>query len=192
MDSSSTVREVRFSGRVRAFALLNGRARFDVAHDLSRPFTVAVGAQTVIAIGTAFSVERLSDKTLVTLDEGLVVVRNKAPSGKRAERSIWLAPGQELVATPAGNLAVQKVNLETADAWRRGQIVLTDEPLVEAVEQVNRYIKLPLKVDPAVANLRVSGVFNVQNLDTLVASLTSYFPLKSRLQDGNVLLEKRD
>jgi len=192
MDSSTTVRTLSFSKRSRAFSLLKGRARFDVAHDLFRPFTVAAGGQTVIAVGTAFSVERLSAKTLVTLDEGLVVVRSPALSNKQAERSVWLSPGQELVATQSGRVAVSSVDLKASDAWRHGQIVFADERLDETVEQVNRYLTTPLEVDPAVANMRVSGVFNVRDLDNLVDSLTSYFPLESKVQNGRVVLERRN
>jgi len=192
MDSSTVVRTVRFSRNSRAFVLQSGRARFDVAHDLSRPFTVAAGGQTVIAVGTAFSVERLSAKTLVTLDDGLVVVRSPALSDKMPERSVWLSPGQELIATRSGNIAVSSVDLKASDAWRHGQIVFSDERLDETVEQVNRYLTVPLEVDPAVANMRVSGVFNVRNLDSFVSSLMTYFPLESKVQNGRVMLEKRD
>ena len=192
MDSSTIVRVVRFARHIRSVSLIKGRARFDVVHDVARPFTVAAGTQTVTAVGTSFGVERLSAKTLVTLDEGLVVVRELSPINGQSHHPIWLAPGQELVATQTGDVVVTNVDLDAANAWQHGQVVLADEPLDETVEQVNRYLTVPLEVDPAVAKMRVSGVFNVGKLNQLVSSLTSYFPLKSRLQNGRILLERRD
>jgi transmembrane sensor len=192
MDAATTIRIDKFSRHYRSLSLLKGRARFDVAHDTSRPFTVKVGAQTVIAVGTAFSVELLSVKTLVTLDEGVVVIRSSSEQGKEAERSVWLTPGQELVATRGGGLSVSNIDLIAADAWRHGHIVLTDEPLDETIEQINRYLTVPVAVDPAVAKLKVSGIFNVGDLNTFVGALTSYFPVNSRLQNGHVVLESRN
>ena len=73
LDSHSEVL-VSYSDKARELTLLHGQARFDVAHNVERPFSVRAGGQKVIAVGTAFNVDLLGPKVLVTLIEGRVAV----------------------------------------------------------------------------------------------------------------------
>src|SRR3546814_19320188 len=54
LDARSEVR-VRYSKDARRLELLGGQARFDVAHDSRRPFSVRARDPLVIATGTAFT-----------------------------------------------------------------------------------------------------------------------------------------
>jgi transmembrane sensor len=56
------------------FELSAGAARFDVAHRPERTFRVQAGPVQVEVIGTAFRVERQSERTLVAVDGGCVRV----------------------------------------------------------------------------------------------------------------------
>ncbi|HYG27219.1 MAG TPA: FecR domain-containing protein, partial [Caulobacteraceae bacterium] len=58
---------VNYSDDARRLTLANGQARFDVAHDVSRPFSVRAGDRTVVATGTAFNIDVFADKARVTL-----------------------------------------------------------------------------------------------------------------------------
>jgi transmembrane sensor len=189
LDSSTSVRVLGFNRHGRALSLVKGRARFDVAHDKTRPFTVRVGQETVIAVGTSFNVEKLHSEVLVTLGEGLVEVKLQTAPG--AEQSVWLKPGEELATAKTGTYTIHSVDLRAAEAWQRGQIVLSDRPLDEAIEEVNRYLATPVILDPAVANVKVSGVFNVGDLDNFVDALTSYFPIQATREQGHILLKSR-
>src|SRR5579885_3666355 len=129
LDSRSEVR-VRYTADARALTLIQGQARFDVAHDVARPFTVAAAGHKVVATGTAFDVDLLGPKLLVTLLKGHVVVLPKgAPTipwvpdatsagagsatragaeslassraGEASER-IYLDPGEQLVMSSGG------------------------------------------------------------------------------------------
>jgi transmembrane sensor len=79
LNSRSKVR-VRYSKQERDVELIEGQALFHVAHDLSRPFIVAVGATRVRAVGTQFDVYKKSSGTVVTVVEGRVAVYS-APQG---------------------------------------------------------------------------------------------------------------
>src|ERR1700743_1087200 len=59
---SDTWGRAKYTKTARPLILDHGRARFDVAHDVTRPFSVTAGQQTVIAVGTSFDVERLDSK----------------------------------------------------------------------------------------------------------------------------------
>ena len=71
---SSTELQVRYSAHARDISLSKGQARFDVAHDVERPFSVTAAGQKVVAAGTSFNVDMLGSNLLVTLIEGRVVV----------------------------------------------------------------------------------------------------------------------
>ena len=191
LDSSSSVTITQLSGKVRNMVLNRGRAHFDVAHDPSRPFRVSVGNRVVIAVGTAFNIEKLEAKILVTLTQGRVNVESEGTAGSAPNNAVLLNPGQELVLSQAGPQAIRQIDPLAANAWERGQIVLNDEPLDEAAEQLNRYLTTPLLVDPAIAKMKISGVFNVGKLNSFVGAITSYFPIQSRTENGHILLEKR-
>jgi transmembrane sensor len=191
LDSSSSVSVVQLTGKARTLVLNKGRAHFDVAHDPSRPFRVTVGNRMVIAVGTAFNIERLDAKILVTLTQGRVKVESEEGDESSPDKTFLLTPGQELVFAPAAAPAIAQIDSRAANAWEQGQIVLNDEPLDEAAEQLNRYLATPLLVDPAIAKMRISGVFNVGKLNSFVGAITTYFPVQSRVEKGHILLEKR-
>lgn len=198
LDSDTAVR-VRYTKAARMLVLERGRARFDVAHNIMRPFTVTAGSETVVAVGTSFDVERLGQKVLVTLIEGRVVVKSttgtiadpRASTTPRAKPETLVA-GQELVASADTKPRITPASLPVATAWETGRLILNNEPLGEAVERINRYTDKPLLVDPSIANLRVSGVFNAGDVAAFVDAVTSYFPVQASVNDGNqTVLQKR-
>jgi transmembrane sensor len=73
LDSRTEV-HVKYSATARDLTLYKGQARFDVTHDVERPFSVRAGTEKVIATGTAFNVDLMGSKVLVTLIEGRVLV----------------------------------------------------------------------------------------------------------------------
>ena len=190
LDSASAVTVTQFSSNTRSLVLNKGRAHFDVAHDPTRPFRVRIGDRTVTAIGTAFNVESLGSKILVTLTQGRVKVESDTADWEH-DKAILLTPGEELVGRPAGATEITQIDPRIANAWQHGQIVLNDEPLNDVAEQLNRYLATPLWVDPAIAKLRISGVFNVGKIDSFVGAITSYFPVEAKSEGGHILLEQR-
>ncbi len=81
--------EVAMSENVRAIELVRGEALFKVAKDSARPFKVRAGDATIIAVGTEFNVERDSDRAVVSVTEGRVVVKpgHGSAAGRRCCRN---------------------------------------------------------------------------------------------------------
>jgi transmembrane sensor len=191
LDSNSLIR-VRLLRHARRLDLERGQARFDVAHDVTRPFSVHARDQTIVATGTAFNVDLLGKRVVVTLIEGRVSVLPDAAADRPAE--IRLEAGQQLAAgaaLPAPQVA--RVSLEQATAWENGQLVFDDEPLASVVERVSRYSKTPVRVASGeVGALRMSGVFNAGDVATFVDTVTRYLPVEARrTDDGAVELRAR-
>ena len=179
LDASTVVAVQRYSGHSRELSLKKGRARFDVAPDKSRPFSVTSGSETTVAVGTSFNVEHLNGKIIVTVRHGHVLVKDVHDSGSSAP--VVLGPNQQIVAKQDGRIAVQSISIETRDAWQRGKIVFDDQYLGDAVEQFNRYLAKPILVDAAIARIRIGGVFNAGDSRSFINAVANYFPVQAHL-----------
>jgi transmembrane sensor len=187
MDAASEV-SVDYSTERRELVLKSGRAKFDVAKDPLKPFTVVAGDKIIVATGTSFSVEILDGEVNVVLFEGHVAVLNRAtkkpavvPSnGKLDAADQLLKPGQELSLPTNGFAKLEDIDVGLARSWEAGQLSFADEPLAQAVERMNRYSKIKFAVgDAAAANVAISGVFNSDDVDGFVSGVTDIFPVRT-------------
>jgi transmembrane sensor len=194
---ASTIVQFAYSRDKRQLWLKQGRAKFDVAKDPLRPFSVSAANKMVVATGTSFSVECIENQVRVVLYDGHVAVLES--SGKNEPRPIDVGPkqvpverllsiGNELIlpaAKPSG-VRIEPVLIEPIDAarslsWESGLLVFEDEPLELAIDRMNRYAKRPLVIaDPTVAGLRISGVFRAGDTDALVEGLAAAFGVEAR------------
>ena len=190
LDSNSRL-AVRYRDEARRLTLKRGQARFDVAHNAARPFSVTAGDRTVVATGTAFSVDVLGRKIQVTLLEGSVVVlpaRTATPSV--TVKAVPLKSGQQLATfTGSGTSKVEAIKLEDATAWERGKLIFDDVPLGQAALRVNRYTDRKIVIhDPAVAELSVSGVFQTGDADTFARAMAQYLELHASFDGDEIIL----
>ncbi|SEH12704.1 FecR family protein [Sphingopyxis sp. YR583] len=185
MDAASEV-SVDYSGDKRQLVLKSGRAKFDVAKNPLKPFSVVAGAKLIVATGTSFSVEILNGEVNVVLFEGHVAVLDRVTkrpavvpsSGRLSAVDALLQPGQELSLRENGASRLEPVDMARATAWEAGQLSFADEPLGQAVERMNRYSPTKLVVgDPEAAAVEISGVFNANNVDGFVSNVTGVFPV---------------
>lgn len=208
LDADTRV-DVRYLGDRRELWLDHGRAKFKVAKDPLRPFSVQAGDRMVIATGTQFSVEKLSREVRVILYEGHVAVMDTSrptprPVGigpRRMSTERALAPGLELImpddtgagpgtgsagaapiepGTVAAAARIMPVDPGRTLGWEAGILEFTDEPLGDAVERMNRYGARPLRIDDeSVRTIPISGQFEGGNTDAFLEGVTSVFPVKA-------------
>jgi len=195
LDADSEV-ETLFGSKQRALVLNRGRARFDVAHNPLRPFTVAVGDKLVVATGTSFSVEVLGSQAHVTLFEGHVaILDNKGGSVPLGNDGVAadgrLLPGHELTMplTSSGTATIVPVGIQSALAWQKGQVSFDDEPLPLAVERMNRYLAEPLVIgDVGAERTRVTGVYDSADTRGFIEGLRQLSHIRADRRDGKVVL----
>lgn len=193
LDAMSKV-AVRYTKADRRLTLERGQARFDVAHDPSRPFSVAAGDRQIIATGTAFNVDMLAPEVRVTLIEGRVIVLQQgrgAAQTARKSKSVSLSAGQSLVAKEDGGAAkVASADLAQATAWQQGQLVFNNEPLAQAVQRINRYASQKVSVaDETVGAITVSGTFNAGDVDAFVEAVNSFLPVHAETGPDGIILK---
>jgi transmembrane sensor len=159
MLNTATTLATSFNADHRLIKFDYGEASFEVAKDSLRPFIVQAGDTRVVAVGTVFDVRYLHGALWVTLAEGKVRVVRRLADGETTE--VEMSAGQRLlIAMPKERPTLRAVNLQTARAWRGGQVVFGGTPLGEAVAEMNRYSDHPITIDdPSTAQLKISGAF---------------------------------
>jgi transmembrane sensor len=87
--------------------VLKGRARFTVAKDKTRPFTVFSGQLATTALGTQFTVTAFERDDFITVQlyEGRVVVQPADSIRSRLKNDFFLLPGEELLYSNTQNTA---------------------------------------------------------------------------------------
>ena len=202
---AATVVKVSYTRENRRLWLERGRARFEVAKNPLRPFSVTAADEVVVATGTAFSIELVQSQVRVVLYEGHVMVLDRGGKGARRTVAVGarrlpadqlLVPGRELIlpARPSIQVASMAAVVAPSDpvrslSWEAGQLVFEDEPLGLVVERMNRYADTPLSIgDTAAANVRISGVFRAGDTDALVQGLAAAFALQARTGTDGIVL----
>jgi transmembrane sensor len=119
-----------------------------------------------------------------------------------AEGEVFLAPGQQLIASlrlasdgsafgnedPADPGVVRAVDVAKVIGWRDGRVFLEDLTLGEAVAEMNRHSPVQIRVDsPQLERLRVNGMFRAGEQDAFAAALESYFPITAQ-HNGDTLI----
>ncbi|MFT4090084.1 MAG: FecR domain-containing protein [Asticcacaulis sp.] len=205
LDASSEV-EVRFTNKQRQLRLVQGRANFDVAQNPMRPFMVAVNDRSVVATGTEFSVEKLNSQLQVILYHGQVIVMapekrapktsandtgsNIAGSGNYVEAT--LSPGQTyILASDVNRPQVSELEYSNKNEWQNGVLVFHNEPLVLAIERVNRYASDKVELAATELNLiQVSGTFKAGDTAAFLDGLVAVNGLRFRKTNEGYVIYK--
>jgi transmembrane sensor len=189
LDTDSRLRVV-FTAAARDVELLDGRAHFEVAKDVRRPFRVRTKSAEVVAVGTMFDVATLSAQTTVTLIDGRVNVLTISATPQARPTVEKLVPGQQLgIASDGHLLGTKTVKLESVTAWQRGMVVLDDMPLPDALAAVNRYSTTQIVIaDKRLQSRRVSGVFRIGDVETAASVLQRYFDLRERSRSERAIV----
>jgi transmembrane sensor len=165
LNAASRLR-LRFSADERIVELLSGEALFRVAKNPQRPFIAVSGATRVRAVGTEFNVNRKSSGTVVTVVEGRVaILAPQASAPEAGSAMVRVAPvevgaGEQAIVTMHATPTPRRTNVALATAWTQQQISFDSMPLPDAAEEFNRFNTQRLIVDPALADVYVTGTFS--------------------------------
>ncbi|EKT2103681.1 TPA: FecR domain-containing protein [Stenotrophomonas maltophilia] len=180
---AGTALAVEFDGQRRHLRLLRGQAWFQVAHE-ARPFQVEAAGGQVRDIGTAFSVS-MQDTTVVTqVSEGVVDVR---PGDGSVQR---LHAGQARVFRDGRWLQpLRQADPDAVAPWRRGEVVIDDQPAAQAIADLARYRRAPVWVlGGQGTDVRVSALFHLQQPETAIDSVAAQAGLRVQRLPGGALV----
>lgn len=161
--NTATAVNVQFDAYQRRVVVKAGEIAITTAHD-SRPLIVEAGAAELRPIGTRFSVRRDAPGGGVWLavTEGRVAARSPGVGDE-----LIVEAGQGARITAAGVAAPQ--SLTAADtAWTDGMIVASRMRLADFLTELGRYRPGLLRCDPAVAELRLTGAYPLDDTDRVL------------------------
>ncbi|WP_159981346.1 MULTISPECIES: FecR domain-containing protein [unclassified Novosphingobium] len=141
----------------RVAQLKAGEAQFTVHHDDARPFTLSVGDQRIVDVGTVFNVRSGKGALRLEVAEGAVrfedgMTRLRLNAGDTLETT-----GSSIVegAKPVGEIG----------GWTRGRLVYRDTLLVEVAADITRTRGIAIELGPDVSDRRFSGVIQLDGGD---------------------------
>jgi transmembrane sensor len=208
LDDGSTIAlggdtrvEVALSAGLRAIRLARGEALFTVAKDPDRPFKVRVGDATIVALGTAFNVQLGSDRAIVSVTEGRVLVEPVAhflPVTVLQEfrpklRRVRVDAGQQTIAGSAGIEEPTAVeDPAAATAWRTGRLAFRLQPLRYVLEDVNRYAQKPIVLEgDGLGDIVITGTVERDKISGWIASLERAFDVEANEEPDRIVIRAR-
>jgi transmembrane sensor len=181
--NTATAIDVDCDNALRLVRLRAGEILIDTAPDrvasgdpAYRPFVVETAQGRLRALGTRFVVRQYEDRrSHVAVLEGAVEVRPDDARGS-AVAPLVLRAGEQAGFSASAVDEVVPVGAE-ADDWSRGVLRAKNMRLHDFLTELARYRPGVLRCDPAVAGLRVSGVFQLNDTDPVLHSLPQALPV---------------
>ncbi|WP_417549346.1 FecR domain-containing protein [Methylophaga sp.] len=165
---------VLFDETQRLIELLEGEIQITTANDelLGRPFLVKTEHGQIRALGTVFTVRLSSEYSQVAVQQDAVEIHTAATD--KVQR---ITAGQQ---SQFSKVDIEPVTISqpiTATAWTHQQLIVDNQSLAEVLTELSRYRKGWLRCDPAVAQLRLSGVFQLTDTDIALSNITHTLPV---------------
>ncbi|MEJ1965568.1 MAG: FecR domain-containing protein [Gammaproteobacteria bacterium] len=196
LNSDSAV-VLRYSASERLAVLERGQAMFQVAKDGGRRFRADARDAQVIAVGTEFDVDRHLGATRVTVLEGRVAVV-PGSAMPRSDTPLLAIPhatmvdGGKQLEVGARPASPQPIDVRSARAWTRQQIVFDGTPLGAVVDEFNRYAQVPMRVaDASLKSMPVTGVFSAYDIESFVIFLRHLDNVEVEATPSRILIRMR-
>ncbi|SDK40844.1 FecR family protein [Methylophilus rhizosphaerae] len=171
--NTSTGLNTRFDQMQRLIVLEAGEIMVQTGHHdpLKRPLVIATRYGELRPLGTRFTVrQRADDVHLVVLDGAVEVINSRGQ--RRVINAGWQTYfDQQAIATPV-------VADSHMDSWTRGILHVREMRLAEFATEMARYRNGIVRCAPGVADLKISGAFQLKNTDEVFASLPTILPVK--------------
>lgn len=157
LNTASAV-DIRYNAENRLIVLHAGEILVETASD-SRPLDVRSSHGDMRALGTRFNVRLFSDRTRLTVLEHAVAVRNQSIS-----QATLVNAGMRLDFDHRQLPAPQPAFLSESE-WSHGLLVVDGWRLDRTLSELERYRTGFIRCSDAVAGVRVSGVFPLDDIE---------------------------
>lgn len=176
LNASSAV-DVRYDAVARTVVLRRGEILVETGHrspdgQALPPFWVETPQGRMQALGTRFIVTLGERNTLVQVEDGTVAVYANG-----AGQSVLVHPGESRRIDADGSTIALPAAPE-ASAWTDGTVIAQSMRLGDLIDRLGRYRYGWLNCSPDVADLRVSGVFRLDDTDLALSALANSLPVR--------------
>ncbi|WP_454673234.1 FecR domain-containing protein [Achromobacter pestifer] len=177
MNTASAM-DVAFDATIRRVILRSGeilvRTATDPAHPaMARPFLVSTESGAIRTQDARFTVRQSGPDCLVSVLDGAVEIA----SGNTPSQRLRVTAGQCIRFDKTGADPVQALPAGAGE-WARGVLVADNMRLADFLDELARYRPGIVRCDPAVADLRLSGGFQLQDTDRILSLLPVTLPVR--------------
>lgn len=138
---------------------------------LNRPMLISTRFGNLQPLGTRFLVKQMDQHATLAVIEGSVKITTKDH-----HQSVILANQEAIFDQHAiGKVLPMSAN---ADSWIRGLLVVRDMRLADFASELTRYRTGIIRCSPEVADLKISGAFQLHDTQALLSSLPTLLPVK--------------
>lgn len=170
LNAKSAV-DLDFSDAHRIVRLLDGELRAKVAVNPATPFQLVTPQALIHVLGSDLTVREREGQGLVVALKGALQI------ARQGLETLQLQTGHEVSYDRYGFSPVRVMSLGAA-AWVDGLLEVRDVPLVQIIEALRPYRGGVLRIDPAVAELRVSGMFRLDKTEQVLDTLARTLPIQ--------------
>ena len=188
-SDSRLIYPVQFIGNERNVELI-GEAYFEVAPNVSKPFIVTSGVQSIEVLGTSFNLTSYEDdnEIITTLVEGKVTIwRSHGDQGK-----IVLLPNQQSIMTKRdGEILTRNVDVREAIAWKSGKFYFHNESMSNIMKILSRWYDINVFFDNSrISRLLFSGGFKrYENFEQVKSIIESTEELTFSIKENTVIIK---
>jgi len=173
--NTGTAVDLDYSDAQRLVWLREGEILMRTAHAAQpdpRPLRVRTAEGSVQALGTYFGVRQLEARSRVAVIEGSVRLQPRA-----AVNDAILSAGQ---CTDFSTTQVEppRASVHPPQAWLDGVMYADGMRLADFLQELARYRPGLLRCDPAVADLRISGGFQIDDTDAVLLAVSRSLPVR--------------
>lgn len=166
--------------------LIAGEASFAASRRASRSLVVLAADGRVVADVGRFDLRCAAagqgSVVSATCFEGTVRIEHKT-------NAVALRPGQQIRYDANGLGQVAMVDAQAASDWQRGIVEFRATPLVEAVEEINRYRPgRIILMNAALGQKQLSGRFRIDQMNQVLSQLEHAFNAKLQRFPGGIVL----
>jgi len=189
--------KVELGSTQRTVELLRGEAFFNVTHDITRPFQVRTRTGLIKVLGTKFNIDDRPEGIRVSVLDGRVALQagsGQVSAAVAREEAIELGAGQEALIGPDGQIRREHIaDVQRAMAWQHRRLIFDGASLEEVAREFNRYnraTQIRLQ-DVPTASHHYDGIFDADDLSSLVALLSHESDLMVERRAGEIVVRKR-
>ncbi len=197
-DGSTLKFPQRFSGKTRT-VYLTGEAYFDIIKKPDKSFIVKTSEFDIKVLGTIFNVMAYpEDNTIETTVETGKVILEKPAAKRRVINIAELEPNQRAVFDKkTSKLYTNIVNTEKYTSWRKGNLILRDDPMDDVVRRLKRWYNVDIELlDPELADFTYSATIIDETLLQVLDYLKIITPIeytcskREKMPDGTLTKQK--
>ncbi|WMD20444.1 FecR domain-containing protein [Achromobacter seleniivolatilans] len=175
LNTDSAV-DVEFDAATRLVRLRSGEIAVHAVADASlpaRPFVVRTHLGEIEALPSRFCVREDGGRCQVSVQEGQV----RVSSGAHPGRFLSLSAGEQGSLSEAALSPPMAADPHAGD-WMRGVLYASQLRLDGFAAELGRYRRGVLRCDPEIAHLRISGAFQLNDTDAVLAALPATLPVQ--------------